>query len=435
MKKEDQWINNLRKQMEEYSEPLPPNGWDRLEKSLASPRVIPLWRNPRIVAAAAVFVAAVSSLSIWLSETTSGGQGGMLQPEYSYNESMEGVSENVMEGNLLPDKIVADNLTKPIGKPSCKPDLLPVEEFQPQPCKLDESLESEDGGTPDEDSSLPAGTSKEESVENEMWDERNSNMSRVHDRKVMAANRAAMEERTGREKKNGQWSVGIEAGNTPYAASTSFGGFSGMVSRATGMMASSFAVVGDKNSTYRQVLFNNRDGKAKTNIHHKMPVTVGAMVKWRITDQWALESGVTYTYLSSNFRSGSDTSYSEWEQKLHYVGVPLKLHRMLWENRRFSFYASAGGMVEKCISGSEEGLDVAGVVKTKAARTSLDIDALQWSVMAAAGVQLNVTRWLGMYVEPGVAYYFDDGEKIETIRKEHPLNFNLQFGLRYSFGR
>lgn len=166
-----------------------------------------------------------------------------------------------------------------------------------------------------------------------------------------------------------------------------------------------------------------------------MPVTVGAMVKWRFTDRWALESGVTYTYLSSNFRTGSDDSYSEWEQKLHYVGIPLKVHRMLWENRRLSFYTSAGGMVEKCISGSEEGLDVAGVVKAKAARTSLDIDALQWSVMAAAGVQLNVTRWLGMYVEPGVAYYFDDGEKIETIRKEHPLNFNLQFGLRYSFGR
>lgn len=63
---------------------------------------------------------------------------------------------------------------------------------------------------------------------------------------------------------------------------------------------------------------------------------------------------------------------------------------------------------------------------------SLDVDPLQWSVSAAAGVQVNFTKNIGLYAEPGVAYYFDDGSEVETIRKEHPFNFNLQVGLRFS---
>lgn len=66
---------------------------------------------------------------------------------------------------------------------------------------------------------------------------------------------------------------------------------------------------------------------------------------------------------------------------------------------------------------------------------SLDIDPLQWSVMAALGAQVNFTKQVGLYVEPGVAYYFDDKSGIETIRKEHPFNFNLQLGMRFSFGQ
>ena len=65
--------------------------------------------------------------------------------------------------------------------------------------------------------------------------------------------------------------------------------------------------------------------------------------------------------------------------------------------------------------------------------TSLKVNPLQWSVSAAAGAQVNFTKHLGLYAEPGIAYYFDDGSQIESIRIEHPFNFNLQFGLRFSF--
>ena len=187
----------------------------------------------------------------------------------------------------------------------------------------------------------------------------------------------------------------------------------------------------DHQTAYSQVLFNNRDRSATTNVHHKMPVTVGASVKWHITEAWAIESGLNYTMLSSELHSGSG-SYLEEEQKLHYIGIPLKVHRAIWDNRWFSFYASAGGMVEKCVSGSVDVVYVNGTSNRDMEHNSLTVDPLQWSLSAAAGVQVNFTKNIGLYAEPGIAYYFDDGSQVETIRKEHPFNFNLQFGLRFS---
>ena len=57
------------------------------------------------------------------------------------------------------------------------------------------------------------------------------------------------------------------------------------------------------------------------------------------------------------------------------------------------------------------------------------------SVNAAAGVQFNVLDNIGIYAEPGVSYHFDDGSSLQTIYKEKPLNFNLNFGVRYTIDK
>ena len=38
--------------------------------------------------------------------------------------------------------------------------------------------------------------------------------------------------------------------------------------------------------------------------------------------------------------------------------------------------------------------------------------------MGAVGAQYNISSRVGIYVEPGVSYFFDDGSDIETIRKK-----------------
>lgn len=49
-------------------------------------------------------------------------------------------------------------------------------------------------------------------------------------------------------------------------------------------------------------------------------------------------------------------------------------------------------------------------------------------------MQLDITRHIGVYIEPGISYYFDNNSDVRNIYKDRPLNFNLNIGLRFTFG-
>ena len=74
-------------------------------------------------------------------------------------------------------------------------------------------------------------------------------------------------------------------------------------------------------------------------------------------------------------------------------------------------------MVEKCVSADVE----VGSTSKK---------PWQWSVNAAAGAEYTFIPQLGVYLEPSLGYYFDDGTSLEHYYKEHPLAPSIEFGLR-----
>lgn len=153
-------------------------------------------------------------------------------------------------------------------------------------------------------------------------------------------------------------------------------------------------------------------------INHKQPISVGVTLRKRLPKGFSVETGLIYTYLASDvtFVGSSDL----FEQKLHYIGVPLRASWAFFQRGPFSLYMSAGGMVEKCVHSD---LFEAGN----------DVEPLQWSVAGAMGAQFDISRHVGIYAEPGVAYYFDDGSSVQTIRKENPCSFTMQAGFRFSY--
>lgn len=143
-------------------------------------------------------------------------------------------------------------------------------------------------------------------------------------------------------------------------------------------------------------------------IHHHQPVRFGLSLRYRISDRWSVESGLSYTRLSSDITTLVNGVSTTEEQRLNYIGVPLNVGYQLWGNRRFSIYVLAGGMVEKM----------------------LDASPWQFSLNGAAGAEYMFNRQFSIYAEPGAGYYFPDGSSIPTIYQEHRLNLNLSFGLR-----
>ena len=179
----------------------------------------------------------------------------------------------------------------------------------------------------------------------------------------------------------------------------------------------------------------NPGKSVKTEYKHRLPVRVGLNVAYRLTDRLSVESGVSYTRLSSDMKDGTKNNYSSSSQKLDYIGVPLNVKYRAFGYRRLSVYASAGLLTEKCVSGKTTHEYVISGEKKK--HEAEDVAAKPWqlSVNAALGAQFDVLRNVGVYVEPGVSYYFDDRSPLSTIYKEKPLNFNLNLGVRYTIGK
>lgn len=189
-----------------------------------------------------------------------------------------------------------------------------------------------------------------------------------------------------------------------------------------------------KDDPYMGMLVTNKGHLADRRVRHRLPVHAGASIAYRINDRVSVETGIAYSYLSADIHEGSDSYYFAEEQSLHYVGIPVgvRIRAMSWKN--FDIYVGAGFEADKCVSGTLKKSYVINGQTRDDGHESISIRPLQWSVNAGAGVQYNISSMVGIYAEPGLSYYFDNGSNIETIYSEKPLNFNLNIGLRVSFG-
>lgn len=433
----DKWINDIRSRMDNYSEPLPVGLWEKIESEISTPapKVIPMWRKWTSVAAAAALVLAISSVSVWY---------------WSTDSELKEVNSALTDNNEIRQEYKSDNVIQEVQTVESSDKQLQAEAVNYSPktivnlatgdntdslnvarIALSENIQTVD--TESTDSELK----KEVDAEDEASIKENRMKRMREDRETVRRNASYLAMSDSKRSKGSGVQLGVMTGNIPYSSSNSFSGMSRLAIPTKSVSQVNDVVVGevsDATASYSQMLFNNMGRQTYTDIKHHMPVTVGASVKWNLNEHWALESGLNYTYLYSELRSGAK-SYIEDKQKLHYVGIPLKVQRSVWSNSIFSFYASAGGMMEKCVSGSVETVCVDDNNRKSFGNEKLDVKPLQFSVLASVGLQANFNKLLSLYLEPGMIYYFDDNTDIITIRKDKPFNFNLQLGLRFNLNK
>lgn len=172
-----------------------------------------------------------------------------------------------------------------------------------------------------------------------------------------------------------------------------------------------------------------------TEYSHKMPVKIGASIRYDFNKFLGIESGLTYSFLSSDLKTGDEGAVSSWSkgvQSMHYLGIPLNLSFNIFSSRYFNAYVTAGGLMEKCVRGSLKTDEYLDGKYHGSSSTTLRQKGLQWSVNGAAGIQVNILPQLGLYMEPGVSHHFSNNSKVRTIYSDKPTDFSLSFGLRYT---
>lgn len=142
------------------------------------------------------------------------------------------------------------------------------------------------------------------------------------------------------------------------------------------------------------------------------PVSFSADIVYPLTDKLSLRSGLFYTWLHSSYTLKQNAKEKYISENLHYLGIPLRADWSLAKAGSFDFYLSAGGSAAYLISGANE-------------------HPWQFSADLAAGAVWMCTSRIGLYLEPQLNYYFDDGSDIYNYYSAQPLSFSARLGIRF----
>ncbi len=237
-----------------------------------------------------------------------------------------------------------------------------------------------------------------------------------------------MTERSGDEDAPSRWSVstGAMGGLGASGTTTAYGDH---------LVLSSPGVADTKDSPMLDMNTINRDIETKTEYDHHLPIRIGLSVAYALTDRLSISSGLTYTRLSSDIKDTSRESKYIGEQRLHYVGIPVNVSYKVASSRWISLYGTAGVLAEKCVSGTTDEGYVENNTMKYTNTQDISSKPLQMSVNTGVGIQFDFIDNVGIYAEPGLSYYFDDGSALQTIYKEKPLNFNLNVGVRFKLSK
>ena len=166
--------------------------------------------------------------------------------------------------------------------------------------------------------------------------------------------------------------------------------------------------------------------------HHYMPINISLALKYRLNHRFALETGLNYSQLKSEFEMGSNGNTINEQQIIHYLGIPVKGIYYIYNRKVWSLYGSLGVTTEIPVySPLNTNYYMHGILEATE-KTTIHAPC-QWSVGSGLGLQYNFTPNIGLFAEPSLQYYIPTGSQIETYRTEHPFTFTLPLGIRFTW--
>ena len=177
---------------------------------------------------------------------------------------------------------------------------------------------------------------------------------------------------------------------------------------------------------------DNNEGKIEEYEHHDKPITLGLAVNKNIGKHWSLETGLQYSYLKSYFTLGTGNYRVDKEQKLHYIGIPVKFLYQFMRYKRLSAYGSAGASIQIPLSGKTYADYVVGG-KSDYTTDWKTTPSIQWTVNTNIGIQYQFAPKLTLFVEPTLNWYIPNGSEIKNTWTERPFTLTVPFGIRLSW--
>ena len=173
-------------------------------------------------------------------------------------------------------------------------------------------------------------------------------------------------------------------------------------------------------------------GKIVEHEYHDKPITFGLSMTKTINRKWNVETGLQYSLLKSEFILGEDDYYVQKRQKIHYLGIPLRLSYKWFGANRWTAYTSAGIILNIPLSGKTDEQYVTGTVIPYSDSWHFT-PPFQWTIGTGIGLQYNFAKNWGVYLEPTFSWHIPNGSTTRTIWTEHPFTITVPFGIRFTW--
>jgi len=150
---------------------------------------------------------------------------------------------------------------------------------------------------------------------------------------------------------------------------------------------------------------------------HTFPFKGGFSVGIPVSDRLRITTGLEYSLYQTRVSYTMVEMSGVKKQAAHYLGVPLRLDWTLASSRWLNVYVGGGASGDWCVGATLAGKEIPR-------------DGFSFSLLGAGGVQFNMTRHLGLYVEPEISWTLPSEKRVlETYRSAHPFLFSVATGL------
>ena len=156
---------------------------------------------------------------------------------------------------------------------------------------------------------------------------------------------------------------------------------------------------------------------------HTFPFKGGFSVGIPVSDRLRITTGLEYSLYQTRVSYTMVEMSGVKKQAAHYLGVPLRLDWTLASSRWLNVYVGGGASGDWCVGATLAGKE-------------MPRDGFSFSLLGAGGVQFNMTRHLGLYVEPEISWTLPSEKRVlETYRSAHPFLFSVATGLRINLDK
>lgn len=150
---------------------------------------------------------------------------------------------------------------------------------------------------------------------------------------------------------------------------------------------------------------------------HRQTVSFGATFRKELRRGFSVETGLNYSLLRSDVSLPG--MRRDIRQRVHLVGIPLRVNWRFLQTGRFGMYLGAGGMAELC-AGARFGDD------------RLHEKGVLWSVSALVGAQYRLSGRAALFFEPAATRYLSR-MSLRTAYSDSKVALDLRLGIRFTY--